>query len=271
MKHSICASCVGMKLNEPVLSSSKKIPKWLEKTNYVENFIKSQTEFKIKKQSGKTFKITIEVSPKKEGKYVLYWASKPSTNELKTKNAKEAYGNFSNYGISKVQKDGKLCFYIKCPQNYETIEYGKRLKETFYRHLHFVFENKEKEWNEKKIYTKIVTCYSSILRKKDTIIVNALGKEYDLFKTSSKDNVIHINPSLSSKQLHSYIMKIIKNYPKINDAVLKGELKWYAVPFIVYCKNEKCNASENLVKKLYKKGLVNLTIFPKGYDAFTKK
>ena len=29
--------------------------------------------------------------------------------------------------------------------------------------------------------------------------------------------------------------------------------------------------SENLVKKLYKKGLVNLTIFPKGYDAFTKK
>ena len=32
-----------------------------------------------------------------------------------------------------------------------------------------------------------------------------------------------------------------------------GRIKWYAVPFIVYCKNERCNASENLVDRFYSK------------------
>jgi len=264
MKHNICASCIGMKLDEPVISSSKKKPKWLEKTDYVENFIKSQKDFKIKKQRGKTFKITVTISSKNSGKYVLYWASKPSKNELMTKNAKEAYGNFTNSGISKIQKDGTFTVHIKCPQNYETIEHGKKIKETFYRHLHFVLENDKKEWNHDKIFTKIVTCHSSVLNKKDTIIINALGEEYDLF------NANHINPSLNQKEFHNHILKLIEKYPRIHNAVQKKKVEWYAVPFIIYCKNEKCNASENLVKKLYKKGLVNLTIFPKGYDGIKK-
>lgn len=259
MKYSICASCIGMKLDEPVLSSSNKKPKWLQQNNYVEDFINSNTEFKIKKQQGKTFKVSIKTTLNNAGKYVLYWASKPSTNELMTQNAKDAYGNFSNSGISIVQKDGTINFYIKCPQNYKTIAHGKQFEETFYRHLHFVLET-NKEWDKKKIYTKIVTCNTLTLNKKNTIIVNAIDKKYDLF------DAIHINHSMTQKQLRQYILEIIKKYPKINKAVQKGHIEWYAVPFIIYCKNENCNASHNLVKKLYKKGLVNLTIFPKGYD-----
>lgn len=265
MKNSICASCVGMNLHEPVLSSTKKIPKWLEKTNYVQNFIESQTKFAVRKQkNSELLKIQIENSPKNAGKYVLYWAAKSTNNELYTKNAKNAYGNFSNSGISKIQKDGMVTFYIKCPQNYETVEHGKQTTETFYRHVHFVLEKNKNEWDSKHVFTKIVTCKSKTLQKKDSIIVNALGKEFDMF------DAIHLNPNLPEGEFHHQIMNAIKSRKKIYNAVKNAKIKWYAVPFIVYCKNEKCNASENLVNRLYKKGLVNLTIFPKGYDGLSK-
>lgn len=265
MKHSICASCVGMNLDDSVLSSTKKIPKWLEKTNYVQNFIESQINFCVKKQNNsKLFKIQIQNSLENAGKYVLYWASKSTANELYTKNAKDAYGNFSNSGISKIQKDGTVTFYIECPQNYETIEHGKQTSETFYRHVHFVLQKNKNEWDSKHIFTKIVTCKSTILQKKDSIIVNALGKEFDMF------DAIHLNPNLSERDFYQQVLNAIKSRKKIYNAVKNGKIKWYAVPFIVYCRNENCNASENLVKKLYKKGLVNLTIFPKGYDGISK-
>ena len=267
MKHAICASCVGMKLDEPVLSSSKKIPKWLEKTNYVQNFIDSQTNFRVQRQkkSSDLFKVQIQDSPENAGKYVLYWASKSTKNELYTKDAKNAYGNFGNSGVSKIQKDGTVTFYIKCPQNYETVEHGKQSSETFYRHVHFVLEKKnKKEWDSQKIFTKIVTCKSNILQKKDSIIVNAIGKEFDVF------HAIHLKTNLSERDFYHQVLNVIKTGKRIYNAVKNGRIKWYAVPFIVYCKNENCNASEKLVKKLYKKGLVNLTIFPKGYDGLSK-
>ena len=46
----LCASCVGMDFNNPVLSSDKDLPKWLENVNYVNDFIKRWKSFKIKKK-----------------------------------------------------------------------------------------------------------------------------------------------------------------------------------------------------------------------------
>ena len=40
--------------------------------------------------------------------------------------AKKAYGNFKNHGISKVNKNGLVKLYFNCPQAYSTIEKGKK-------------------------------------------------------------------------------------------------------------------------------------------------
>ena len=44
----ICASCVGMDFNSPVLSSDNDLPKWLENVNYVTDFIERWKSFKLK-------------------------------------------------------------------------------------------------------------------------------------------------------------------------------------------------------------------------------
>ena len=82
----ICASCIGMDFHNPVLSSDKKIPKWLENFNYVRDFITKKKQFKLQKKKGNDiFPISIQLPDKYKGKYVLYWASNPTKNELKKK------------------------------------------------------------------------------------------------------------------------------------------------------------------------------------------
>lgn len=266
----ICASCVGMNFEKPVLSSEKKIPKWLENFNYVHNFIRGVEKIKTKRNK-ETFPVTLRVSKKYIGKYVLYWASNPSNNELKTLNAKYAYGKFENSGISKVDKEGRVTFYIKCPQNYKTIVKGENKEDTFYRHIHFLYQKSEKEWDEEKIYTKIITCSISMDHFKKGILLHTLSKEdYEKFHIP---NSYHMDAKMVKKmspdELHHFFdTLLLKHYPKIKKAVDEKRIEWYAIPLILYCKNKNCNASELCLKELYKKGMVNIKLFKGGIDEY---
>ena len=270
----ICASCIGMDFHNPVLSSDKKIPKWLENFNYVRDFITKKKQFKLQKKKGNDiFPISIQLPDKYKGKYVLYWASNPTKNELKIKGAKEAYGKFQNSGISCVSEKGILKIYIKCPQNYRTTVEGKDHEDTFYRHVHFLFQKNEKEWNPKKIYTKIVTCNVSKNELKNHILFNTLPeKEYNKehIPNSFLLNVEMVK-KMKRKDLHHYINELIKDYyPKIEKAVKNKDIEWYAVPIILYCKSSSCHASQKCLEELYKKGMVNIKIYKGGMKDYKK-
>ena len=65
----ICASCIGMDFHNPVLSSDKKIPKWLENFNYVRDFITKKKQFKLQKKKGNDiFPISIQLPDKYKGR-----------------------------------------------------------------------------------------------------------------------------------------------------------------------------------------------------------
>ena len=72
------------------------------------------------------------------------------------KDAKKAYKNFKNYGVTKVNSKGEAVLFFNCPQPYSTIEKGKTKRETFYRHIHFCFSNNEKTNWLPSVYTKVI-------------------------------------------------------------------------------------------------------------------
>ena len=271
----VCASCIGMEFNKPVLSSDEKLPSWLEDFNYVQDFIKKQKEFKIKKNKN-TFKVTLHVGKEHFNKFVLYWASKPSKHHLKILDAKKAYGSFENSGISKVNKDGILHIYIQCPQNYKTIISGETHEDTFYRHVHFLFQKEKKEWDIDKIYTKVINCFLPMEKSSFSqgILLNTLPKEE--FEKEHIPHSHHLDfqkiKKLSSEQLHFFFQDLIdKFYPKIKKALDNGDLVPYNIPLILYCKNKKCNLSDKAQEILYKKGFVNIKILKDGIDGYKKK
>lgn len=270
----LCASCIGMDFNNPVLSSDKDLPKWLENVNYVNDFIKNWKSFKLKKNKD-TIKITFTVPPIYVGKYVLYWAAKPTKNDYKIVDAKRAYGNFSNCGVSKVGKDCLVRLYVYCPQNYRTITKGGKTEEIFYRHVHFCFQKSVDEWDTKHVFTKVVTCSIPWNSIDDKLLLNTLPKKE--FERHHIPGSFHLDASMvrkmSREDLHDYFIKLVRENPrfhKIQKALQSGDLFWYAIPIVLYCKNKSCHASDKCLSALYKKGIVNVKIYRGGIDAYDK-
>ena len=108
----ICATCDKLVVDKVVKSDHNKTPEWLEKVDYVMDFIHSK-KMECYEQKDTDYKMTIEMGKKNANKKILYWAANPlkkTDNPLKIKNAKEAYvgkelnrNSFSNYGIGILQ------------------------------------------------------------------------------------------------------------------------------------------------------------------------
>ena len=170
----ICASCKSVNVKSIIKTDNNKLPKWLQKRDYVSEFI-DNTPLKLYKQRQFGMKLKLNVGLKNKNKLMLYWGAK-SSNTILVKDAKKAYGNFSNYGVCKVNNDGIAILCFDCPQPYSTIEKGRTKRESFYRHIHFCFSNYNKtSWLE-TVYTKIIICDLSLkktldLHKKQSIIL----------------------------------------------------------------------------------------------------
>ena len=284
----ICASCVGMDLFNPVLSSDTKIPKWLENVNYVKDFIAKQKSFEITKPKKNTFKVSFTVEKKYAGQFVLYWAAKPSTNNFKIADAKSSYDKFQNSGVAKVTNKGILEMYVQCPQNYKAISSGSKIEKTFHRHIHFCFQKRnEKKWNEKKIFTKIITCDVDLQFKDQQFCVKNKNKcvfgemllctlPFSFYKKNHIPESFHLDAAMvqkmSRQNLKTYFMNIIEKnkqqFAKLKKAIDKKDVEWYAIPIILYCKNKTCKASDHCLEELTKKGIVNIKIFRGGIDEY---
>lgn len=283
-KKNICASCKSVNVKKIIKTDNNKLPKWLEKKDYVKEFIKKTPVHihhfytpPLKKSKQHTMNMTINVGKKNKDKLMLYWASESNNRPHIIKNAKKAYGKFKNYGVTKVSKDGNVKLEFNCPQPYSTIEKGKKQKETFYRHIHFCFSNKSNaEWLE-TVYTKIVICDLSLnetirLHKSGYIVlINALPSEY-YAKSHIPNSYNLFNKTIkkmTQNELFNWFAEVIKlNYPKIHALVESKKINIYEVPIVVYCAHDKCNAGYLSAVELLKKGFVNILDFKGGMRAF---
>lgn len=85
------------------------------------------------------------------GTRVIYWAAKPDDNKIK-ENPIEAYGDYSNTGIAKVE-DKKAILYFNCPTKYRVGLLNTALEQ----HIHYrlIYPNNPMISN---VFTKTVRC-----------------------------------------------------------------------------------------------------------------
>ena len=277
-----CASCIGVNVEDIIKTDNEQLPKWLEKFDYVTNFIYN-SKIKEYKQKFTGMKLKLNLDKKNSGKYVLYWGSQPynKTNDMmKIQNAKQAYHNFSNYGVSKIDKNGDVTFYFNCPQPYSTIEKNKTKPETYYRHIHFCYSDKNNTKWINKVFTKVIICDVSLkhslnlVNNGQAIMINALPCEY--YSKTHIPHTYNLDTKLATKMsktaIFNWINDIVKfNYENIYNHIQKKKINLYEIPIIVYCAHSKCDASHKLAIILLKAGFVNLLYFKGGMEEYSNK
>lgn len=274
----ICASCLTFKLNNTVKSSKNKKPKWLDKVNYVDNFINGYKNFKITYPKNYDTTIKINLGKKFANRKILYWAAKPnSLNEIVIKNAKEAYGNFVNHGVASIDNEGFAKLKLCMPQNYKTTIKNHSNLDSFLKHLHYVISNVNNDSWIKPMFTKtLFNNYSykdfmSILHSKNAVVLNVLSCEsyavdhiketYNLPKDTIK--------KMTTNNLENWFNMLIKlHYSKINKLLNNKKLEIYEIPIVCYCAHEKCSASRLATEYLMKKGFVNVSMYKGGLKEY---
>ena len=273
-----CASCLGFSIDKVTKSNNNMKPLWLSEEDYVSDFIRNQTKITVKNPENYDTTMKINIGEKFKNKKLLFWAAE-SNSSILIKDAKEAYGKFTNSGITKVSENGDTIFKFRCPQVYSTIRKNKGEKQTFFRHLHFVeFEEKNHSWND-QIYTKIVVCKYNYRKMIETfnsgncVLINALPCNYyakDHIPNSY--NLPYKNIKKMTKQnLMEWFSEVIElHYPKIDKLVKKNKIEIYQIPIITYCAHSQCNASELSIEELMKKGFVNVNEYNGGIKEYRK-
>lgn len=275
----VCASCTALDYENPILSSKNKKPLWLDKIDYVSKFIENHSSFSIYKPSKYDQKIELNLGKSQAGKKILYWGASPN-HSLHIKGAKDAYNEFENRGVSKIDSDGKVKVYLQCPQPYKTTKKGSRKEETFYRHFHFVFSNKCGDKWSTQLRTQIMICerdYKQLIGELDSgtsVIINALPSQYyaqDHIPNSYNlfhDTVKHM-PYKETIDWFTYVVK--QHYPVIYKQIQMNSLKIEEVPIICYCAHKDCDAAYKTVIELLKKGFVRVDEYKGGMKEYNYK
>lgn len=286
MTRSVCASCNRLRLNKSVKSNKNKHPKWLDKINYVEQFIDRYTSFNDKHPDkyDNTIRIKIDknmTDKNMQSRKILFWAAKPDDNHnFIIKDAKQAYGNFSNSGVATVDKDGYVNIKFMTPQNYYTTAKFSKLPKTYYRHIHYVISNKyNTKWNS-QIYTRIITKdynYNEFMHKLKSnmcVVLNVLPCQY-----YAKDSIpgtynlpYNTIGKMSVQKLVDWFQEIIKlHYKSLYKLINSKQLNIMNIPIICYCAHNKCDASKIANRLLMKKQFVNVNHYSGGMQEYKKK
>ena len=277
----ICASCIDFDMNKIVKSKDSLSPKWLSQTDHVRSFIETNQIFTNKYPGKYNVVMKVKIGTQHSGKKVLYWGTKEKTDSrLYINDAKTAYGNFSNSGIVSVNKNGEILLKFSCPQIYHTTPVNGTGPQSYYRHLHLVISNNDKNKWMKQIYTKIVVCKLKtkqsikLLKSGECVFINALPCEYYAKDHIEKSYNLTQNQvkKMSQNELFAWFEEIIKlHYPKIFQALKNKKLAIHEIPVVSYCAHEKCNASELLLEELIKKGMVNTNEYSGGMKDYRNK
>jgi len=275
----LCASCLKFNFNKTLRSSNKRKPKWLNKIDYVKEFVeKNSKNFNNRYPKNYNKVIKINLGKKLSNKKILYWAANPS-NKLIINDAKHAYGNFSNSGVVNIDKDGFAKIKFMVPQNYKTIIKNEKTYTSFFKHIHYVISNNNNDGWIFKIFTKLIHNnydYKQLLHKlnsKEAIILNVLPCEY--YAKDHIPNTYNLPVSqikkMSIKDLNQWFTSIINlHYIKLKN-LIPNKLKLYEIPIICYCAHNECSASKNGAEELMKKGFVNVSLYEDGMRDYNRQ
>lgn len=276
MTKGVCASCVSFSVDSIVKSQPNMKPTWLNERDFVEDFIASVDDFRVRHGD---YDIALDLEMKKmAGRKMLYWAAKPkSYRDVLVKDAKSAYGNFSNYGVAKFDASGRARVFLKFPQVYSTVQRGQKTPQTFHPHLHFVVGDVfEKKWCQ-QIYTKILikhVDYGEMVRSVRTrqyVLLNTLPAEYyarDHIPNSY--NLHHASiKKMSVDDLRAWFLEVVQlHHPLLAEMIAARKLQIYEIPIICYCAHSKCNASDLAMRELVKKGFINVLLYEGGMKEY---
>ena len=82
----LCASCLKFNFNKTLKSSKKYKPKWLNKIDYVEQFIKNYKNFNINYPINYNNSLVLNIGKIHANKKLLYWAAKPNNDIIINEN-----------------------------------------------------------------------------------------------------------------------------------------------------------------------------------------
>ena len=268
----ICASCKSgtVTLQSTFDTDDTKLPRWLRECDYVKNFVESYQSFRQNHPSHSTAQVSVQLSPEFAGRSVLFWATKPSPGMLSIKDAKSAYGNFSNSGVSYVKSDGSVVFKLGCPQVYSVIPFGTQKPQTFPRHVHWMLSDpSKKKWLDPVMTTNILcgTTKEQVvkaIRNQTAFVVNALSSNYhSKLSIPGTCSIGHERvAALSSGRLCSEVKRKMER--QIPDTLLKTKQKYSDLPIILYCAHRECNAAKRLAGHLLRAGFTNLYYYKEG-------
>jgi rhodanese-related sulfurtransferase len=268
----LCPSCDELSVDKAVLNTKKA--NWIKEFNYVEGFLE-KTPLKFHKEYQFNIKKKIKIGNKSKGKLVLYWASEPG-NPFHIKDAKEAYSNFTNYGVSEVDDNGEIVIHLRTPQIYKDLDDSGK-EEFFFRHFHYALSDPKKtKWNNKKVYTQLLLGYYNLtnlmdsVNSKRAVVLNSLDYKYyaiDHIPGTFSLPCSEVN-KMSSQDLDEFIEDVVAiNYYPIQKKLDQG-FKVKHIPVIIYCAKEGCNSSEICAEHFIKNGFVNVSTFPGGMEKY---
>lgn len=84
---------------------------------------------------------------------VIYWAAEGKDDDKTLKGPREAYGEYTNSGVVKTDKDGKVKILLRCPKSYSV---GKVFKYKLPQHIHYRYELSPAILS--KVYTQEINC-----------------------------------------------------------------------------------------------------------------
>lgn len=274
----LCASCLKFNFNKTIKSNKKQKPKWLNKIDYVEQFVKNYKNFKVNypKQINKHLKLFI--GKQFANRKILFWGAEPSNHTI-INDAKSAYKNFSNSGVAIIDKMGFALIKFMTPQNYKTQIKGTNKMTSFFKHIHYVISNNDNNKWQDQIYTKLVSNnfnyqeFSKNLNSKLYIVLNVLPSH--VYAQDHIPNTFNLPYNkinkMSIEDLNKWFLTVIKlHYKKIHDLLSKKKLELYEIPIICYCAHNKCNASSQASQELMKKGFVNVNLYEDGMKGYKK-
>ena len=270
-----CINCETTLINKLESEVENKIPLWYKKEgnysllpkmlNCNPKFNPHKTELKEHKPEITEMEVKIPTETKKET-WIFYWAALSNSDFKKIESQEVAYGNETNYGLIRADKEGKATLVLNCPQPYKVNNI------TYPRHVHYTILTKDDVWSD-EIKTLVVNChltkeqFKKYLNSKSHMVINALPKESHNEK-SIEDTlnlpVDELNNKNRKEKIDNFIDDNINKYSELNELIVNNKLEKENIPIITYCAHKDCNASERLVTHLINSGYSNIIEYPGG-------
>lgn len=215
--------------------------------------------------------ILLELGKKYSNRLIYFISSETRNSNLLTKYP-DSYRDSNNYGLAKLDMNGKVKISINCPQPY------KEKGISYVSHIHILVSNKAmNNWNNDFITVSVIckidkSLVKKHLKNKDRLIINALSKEYfDKSHIPSSFNLFYKDAKkLSSKQIKDLVKEMIANHKDLQKYIKKNKIPLLDTPIIVYCYNKTCSAGHQLGNTLIRNGFTNVIDYSGGIMDWTK-